>query len=200
MTFREPFQAARTALAVLLLAVGGAACGGEETQPAASAQPGAQAPEAADGADAGAARLAEEAAEVAENAAEHAEEAAEVAGEAAEAAEQLSDEAARMIAAATYTDEREAVEVVTTRLNRVVVFVPATLVVASGPGRKLRIYNDTEIPHGFRIPSLGVEAILEPGVDTEVALPDLDAGALLDVECQLHAPHRHATLVVVPSD
>ena len=61
----------------------------------------------------------------------------------------------------------------------------------------MSIFNTTEIPHGFTIPALGVETILQPGEETVVALPALEGGHIYDIGCHLHAPHRHATLVVV---
>ncbi len=67
-----------------------------------------------------------------------------------------------------------------------------------GGGRSLTIFNTTDTPHGFQIPSLGVEAILLSGVETVVVLPPLEGGAVHGIRCQLHPPHRHATLVVMP--
>ena len=101
------------------------------------------------------------------------------------------------VAAGGYRDERGAIEVVTAQVGGVNVFLPATVVVTEGSGRTLKIFNATDAPHGFQIPTLGVEAVLEPGVDTVVALPPLPGGHVYEMLCHLHPPHRGATLMVV---
>ena len=68
-----------------------------------------------------------------------------------------------------------------------------------GSGRKLSLFNTTDQPHGFAIPGLGLEVVLLPGVEQEVELPTLEAHHLYAITCQLHPPHRHATLMVVPA-
>ena len=90
-------------------------------------------------------------------------------------------------------------QVVTTRVGKMVVFVPATWILTSGAGRSVSVYNDTDAAHGIQIPGLGVEVMLPEGEETLVELPELPAGAIFDVRCQLHEPHRHASLVVVPA-
>ena len=102
-----------------------------------------------------AAEKSQEAASLATGAAESAAEAAEQAGSAAEAAEELSAEAASLITALGFVDDRDVVQVLNTKLGTRVTFVPATIVVTAGTGRKLSIFNDTDAPHGFRIPGLG---------------------------------------------
>ena len=96
-----------------------------------------------------------------------------------------------------YADERGTIQVVTTLLGGKNVFVPATVVVTEGTGRSLTIYNTTDIAHGFRIPTLGVETVLAPGAETVVVLPPLEGGRIYQMDCHLHPPHRHATLMVV---
>jgi hypothetical protein len=96
-----------------------------------------------------------------------------------------------------FSDERDTVQMVSTLLGGKNVFVPSTVVLTAGSGRTLTIYNTTDKPHGFRIPSLGVEAILINGEETVVALPPLEAGHIYQMICHLHPPHRHATLMVV---
>jgi len=96
-----------------------------------------------------------------------------------------------------YTDERDTVQIVSTVIGGKNVFVPSTVILTQGSGRTLTIYNTADKPHGFRIPTLSVEAILEPGVETVVALPPLEGGRIYDIQCHLHPPHRHATLMVV---
>jgi hypothetical protein len=99
---------------------------------------------------------------------------------------------------AAYTDDRSGpIPMVSTMVGVRNVFIPSTVVVSEGSGRSLTIFNTTDIPHGFTIPGLGVETILQPGEETVVALPALEGGHIYDIGCQLHAPHRHATLVVV---
>ena len=98
-----------------------------------------------------------------------------------------------------YADERPVVQVVTTSMGGKNFFVPSTIVVTAGSGRKLSIFNTTDAPHGFAIPSLGIEVVLPPGVETPVDLPPLEAGRIYAINCHLHPPHRSATLVVLPS-
>lgn len=140
-----------------------------------------------------------EAASLATDAAEAAAESAQAAGVAAESAEETSGEAASLLTALGFVDDREAVQVLTTKIGTKVTFVPATIVVTAGSGRKLSIFNDTDMPHGFKIPGLALEAVLPPGVETVVELPPLVGPQIYGIECQLHAPHRHASLVVLPA-
>ena len=140
-----------------------------------------------------------EAADLATGAAESAAEAAEQAGSAAEAAEELAGEAAATLTALGFVDDRDAVQVLNIKLGTRVTFVPATIVVTAGTGRKLSIFNDTDMPHGFRIPGLAVEVLLPPGEETLVVLPPLLGPQIYGIECHLHVPHRHASLVVLPA-
>jgi hypothetical protein len=140
-----------------------------------------------------------EAASLATGAAESAAEAAEQAGSAAEAAEELASEAASLLTALGFVDDRDAVQVLNTKIGTRVTFVPATIVVTAGSGRKLSIFNDTDQPHGFRIPGLAVEMLLPAGEETVVELPPLPGPQIYGIECHLHVPHRHASLVVVPA-
>jgi hypothetical protein len=157
--------------------------------PAAPAAPAAQA----------AAEKSGEAADLATGAAESAAEAAQQAGSAAEAAEELAGEAASLLTALGFVDDRDAVQVLNTKIGTRVTFVPATIVVTTGSGRKLSIFNDTDMPHGFRIPGLALEVLLPAGEETVVELPPLASPQIYAIECHLHVPHRHASLVVVPS-
>jgi hypothetical protein len=99
-----------------------------------------------------------------------------------------------------FVDERGTVQMVSTLIGGKNVFIPSTVVVTAGTGRTLTIYNTTDTPHGFRIPSLGVEAVLTNGEETVVTLPPLVGGRIYNMMCHLHPPHRHATLMVVPSN
>ena len=101
------------------------------------------------------------------------------------------------VASGGYRDERGAIEMVTAVVGGVNVFLPSTVVVTEGSGRTLKIFNATDAPHGFQIPALQVEAVLEAGVETVVALPPLVGGHVYELLCHLHPPHRGATLMVV---
>jgi hypothetical protein len=98
-----------------------------------------------------------------------------------------------------FTDERPVVQVVSANVGGKNFFVPSTIVVTAGSGRKLSLYNTTDTAHGFAIPSLGVEVVLEPGVETPVVLPPLEAGHIYAINCHLHPAHRTASLVVLPA-
>jgi heme/copper-type cytochrome/quinol oxidase subunit 2 len=98
-----------------------------------------------------------------------------------------------------FADERPVVQVVTTNVGGKNFFVPSTIVVTSGTGRRLSVFNTTDAPHGFQIPSLGIELVLQPGVETTVDLPPLEAGHIYAINCHLHPPHRGAGLVVLPA-
>jgi hypothetical protein len=97
-----------------------------------------------------------------------------------------------------FVDDRSVVQVVTTNIGGKNVFVPSTIVLTEGSGRKLSLFNTTDQPHGFAIPGLGVEVVLQPGIEQEIALPTLEAHRLYAITCHLHPPHRGATLMVVP--
>jgi heme/copper-type cytochrome/quinol oxidase subunit 2 len=96
-----------------------------------------------------------------------------------------------------FTDDRSAVQVVSAKIGTKNLFVPSTIVLTAGKGRSLSIFNDTDTPHGFKIAALGIETVLPPGQETKIDLPPLEGGHLYEITCQLHAPHRHATLVVL---
>jgi hypothetical protein len=98
-----------------------------------------------------------------------------------------------------FTDDRAAVQVVSTNIGGKNVFVPSTIVLTEGSGRRLSLFNTTDQPHGFAIPGLGVEVVLQPGVEQELELPTLEAHRLHAITCHLHPPHRGATLMVVPA-
>jgi len=71
-------------------------------------------------------------------------------------------------------------------------------VLTAGAGRSLSLFNTTDQPHGFAIPGLGLEVVLLPGQEQTVELPTLEAHRIYAITCHLHAPHRGATLMVVP--
>jgi hypothetical protein len=152
-----------------------------------------------EGAAQSAAQQSQEAASTATGAADAAAEAAQAAGAAAEVAEELSGEAASLLTTLGFIDDREVIQVLNTRIGTRITYVPATIVVTAGTGRKLSIFNDTEAPHGFRIPGLAVEMLLPAGEETVVELPPLVGPQIFAIDCHLHVPHRHASLVVLPA-
>jgi len=78
------------------------------------------------------------------------------------------------------------------------VFIPSTIVVTAGKPQVLSIFNTSDKPHGFAIKGLSIETVLYPGEETRVELPVLEGSKIYTIGCQLHPPHRTATLVVVP--
>jgi hypothetical protein len=78
------------------------------------------------------------------------------------------------------------------------VFIPSTIVVTSGRPQALSVFNTTDKPHGFAIKGLSIEIVLYPGEETRIELPTLKAHEIYTIGCQLHPPHRTATLVVAP--
>src|SRR5512134_4077653 len=98
-----------------------------------------------------------------------------------------------------YDDDRTVVQVVSTNVGGKNFFVPSTIVLTAGTGRKLSLFNTTDIPHGFAIPALGVEVVAQPGVETPVELPPLEGGRIYAINCHVHPAHRSATLLVLPA-
>jgi heme/copper-type cytochrome/quinol oxidase subunit 2 len=80
------------------------------------------------------------------------------------------------------------------------VFIPSTIVVSAGKPQSLSVFNTTDVPHGFAIKGLGIETVLQPGAETKIDLPVLEGKRIYAIGCQLHPPHRTATLVVVPGE
>jgi heme/copper-type cytochrome/quinol oxidase subunit 2 len=78
------------------------------------------------------------------------------------------------------------------------IFIPSTIVVTAGRPQALSVFNTTDTPHGFAIRGLSIETVLAPGEETRVELPVLKGPEIYTIGCQLHPPHRTATLVVVP--
>ena len=78
------------------------------------------------------------------------------------------------------------------------VFIPSTIVVTAGKRQTLSVFNTTDKPHGFAIKGLSIETVLYAGEETRIELPALKGSEIYTIGCQLHPPHRTATLVVVP--
>ena len=100
---------------------------------------------------------------------------------------------------AGYSSAVSTVQVVSALIGGKNVFIPSTIVVTDGGPRSLSVVNTTEMPHGFAIAALGIETVLPPGEEVRIDLPPLHGGQVLRIHCQMHPPHRSATLVVLPS-
>ncbi len=78
------------------------------------------------------------------------------------------------------------------------VFIPSTIVVTAGRTQTLSVFNTTDKPHGFAIKGLSIETVLYAGEESRIEIPVLKGSEIYTIGCQLHPPHRTATLVVVP--
>ncbi len=101
-------------------------------------------------------------------------------------------------ALAGYQSDVSEVQVISAVVGGKNVFIPSTIVVTAGKRQILSVFNTTDKPHGFAIKGLSIETVLYPGKETRVELPDLEGSEIYTIGCQLHPPHRTATLVVVP--
>jgi len=97
-----------------------------------------------------------------------------------------------------FADDRSVIQVVSTNVQGKNVYIPSTIVVTAGESQTLQIFNTTEKPHGFSIDGLGIQEVLAPGEEHDVALSGLEGGKVYQVHCQLHPAHRTATLLVLP--
>lgn len=99
-----------------------------------------------------------------------------------------------------FSDDRgETLQMVNANIGGKNVYLPSTVVAVAGVTKRLSIFNVHDTPHGFRIPGLGIETVLNPGQETVVELPaNLEGGKVYAINCQLHPPHRGASLVVLP--
>jgi len=98
-----------------------------------------------------------------------------------------------------FESDVETIQVVSTLVGGKNVYIPATIVVTSGKPITLSIFNTTDVPHGFAIPGLGIAEVLPVQQEHVVKLPALEGGKIYGIQCQLHAPHRGGTLVVLPA-
>ncbi len=101
-------------------------------------------------------------------------------------------------ALAGYQSDVSEVQVISAVVGGKNVFLPSTIVVTAGRAPTLSVFNTTDKPHGFAIKGLSIETVLIPGEETRVELPVLEGSEIYTIGCQLHPPHRTATLVVVP--
>ena len=99
---------------------------------------------------------------------------------------------------AGYQSDVSEIQVVSAVVGGKNIFIPSTIVVTAGRPQTLTIFNTTDKPHGFAIKGLSIETVLNAGEETRVELPDLKGSEIYTIGCQLHPPHRTATLVVVP--
>ena len=97
-----------------------------------------------------------------------------------------------------FTSDVDTIQIVSANVGGKNVFIPSTIVVTGGKPVTLSIFNTTDIPHGFAIPGIKVEAVLPVQEELAVKLPALEGGHVYQVNCQLHPAHRTATLVVLP--
>ena len=98
-----------------------------------------------------------------------------------------------------FESDTDTVQVVSANVGGKNVFIPSTIVVVAGKPVTLSIFNTTDIPHGFAIPGLGVQEVLEVQKEHVVKLPTLKGGKVYGINCQLHPAHRTGTLVVLPA-
>lgn len=101
-------------------------------------------------------------------------------------------------ALAGYQSDVSEIQVISALVGGKNVFIPSTIVVSAGRPQTLSVFNTTDMPHGFAIKGLSIETVLYPGEETRVELPVLKGSEIYTIGCQLHPPHRTATLVVVP--
>ncbi len=99
---------------------------------------------------------------------------------------------------AGYQSDVSEIQVISALVGGKNVFIPSTIVVSAGRPQSLSVFNTTDNPHGFAIKGLSIETVLYPGEETRVELPVLEGPGIYTIGCQLHPPHRTATLVVVP--
>jgi len=99
---------------------------------------------------------------------------------------------------AGYQSDVSEIQVINAVVGGKNVFIPSTIVVTAGRPQTLSIFNTTDKPHGFAIKGLSIEVVLNPEEETRIELPVLKGSEIYTIGCQLHPPHRTATLVVMP--
>jgi hypothetical protein len=102
-------------------------------------------------------------------------------------------------APAGYHSDVSEIQVISAVVGGKNIFIPSTIVVSAGRPQALSIFNTADKPHGFAIKGLSIEIVLNPGEETRIELPALEGSEIYTIGCQLHPPHRTATLVVVPA-
>ena len=102
-------------------------------------------------------------------------------------------------ALAGYQSDVSEIQVISAVVGGKNIFIPSTIVVVADKPQTLSVFNTADKPHGFAIRGLSIEAVLMPGEETKIELPVLQGSEIYTIGCQLHPPHRTATLVVVPA-
>lgn len=97
-----------------------------------------------------------------------------------------------------FESDVDTIQIISASVGGKNVFIPSTIVVVAGKPVTLSIFNTTDVPHGFAIPGIKVEAVLPVQEELAVKLPALEGGHVYRINCQLHPAHRTATLVVLP--
>jgi heme/copper-type cytochrome/quinol oxidase subunit 2 len=97
-----------------------------------------------------------------------------------------------------FDSDVETIQIVSASVGGKNVYIPSTIVVTGGKPVTLSLFNTTDVPHGFAISGIGVEAVLPAQQEYTVKLPALEGGHVYRVHCQLHPGHVSATLVVLP--
>ena len=101
-------------------------------------------------------------------------------------------------ALAGYRSDASEIQVISAVVGGKNIYIPSTIVVVAGKPQTLSVFNTADNPHGFSIRGLSIEEVLMPGEETRIELPALQGSEIYTIGCQLHPPHRTATLVVVP--
>lgn len=85
--------------------------------------------------------------------------------------------------------------VINEKINEKTRYSPATFIAKKGEKVRVHIYNTTDMPHGFSITELKVEATVNPKDNVIEFMADKEG--LFDVFCQYHPGHFRAQLLVI---
>jgi heme/copper-type cytochrome/quinol oxidase subunit 2 len=85
--------------------------------------------------------------------------------------------------------------VINEKINEKTRYSPATFIAKKGEKVRVHIYNTTDMPHGFSITELKVEATVNPKDNVIEFIADKEG--LFDVFCQYHPGHFRAQLLVI---
>ncbi len=98
-----------------------------------------------------------------------------------------------------FASDQTEVQLLNTQVGGKNVYLPSTVVLTAGAGRRLSIFNTADVPHGFTIAGLGLQEVLPSKKEHVIELPELEGGNVYHIHCHLHPPHRTGTLVVLPA-
>jgi plastocyanin len=76
------------------------------------------------------------------------------------------------------------------------IWLPSTLIVQEGDTVELTLINQLDVPHGFRIDTFGVEAVINAKSKSTVKFTAQGAG-IHPYVCHLHPPHVGGQILVV---